>query len=41
MAAAILLGYLVLSLTLHDLVLLADNARAHLLVYYVHATHTE
>lgn len=30
-----------LSLTLHDLVLLADNARAHLLVYYVHATDTE
>lgn len=27
-------------LILHDLVLLADNARAYLLVYYVHATHT-
>lgn len=27
-------------LILHDLVLLADNASAHLLVYYVHATHT-
>lgn len=30
----------VIPLTLHDLVLLADNASAHLLVYYIHATHT-
>lgn len=36
-----LLGQLVLSLTLHDLVLFADNAGAHLLVYYVHAPHAE
>lgn len=29
----------VIPLTLHDLILLADNASAHLLVYYVHAAH--